>query len=66
MTGNFKVTLDSSRFNETEINDVGLELVLKRNDQEREINLNSDLIDFNINGSFNNYAMRNSISLNWY
>jgi hypothetical protein len=52
MTGNFKVTLDSSRFNETEINDVGLELVLKRNDQEREINLNSDLIDFNINGSF--------------
>ncbi|MHA2290077.1 MAG: translocation/assembly module TamB domain-containing protein, partial [Promethearchaeota archaeon] len=52
MTGNFVVTIDSSRFNETEINDVGLELVLQLDEEGRAINLKSDLLDLNINGSF--------------
>lgn len=52
MNADFVVELNNSVYNEYPIDHAELELKLNRDDTSREINLISDFVDFNINGSF--------------
>jgi len=52
ITGTFSFGIDSSKFRETDIKYSSIDVILKKQDTYRAINIISDFVDFNIEGDF--------------
>lgn len=52
MVGEYELTLNSSNLRDIELTETGISLLLQKENEERQINLKSDFVDFNIEGIF--------------
>ncbi|MBK8945554.1 MAG: hypothetical protein IPM32_09830 [Ignavibacteriae bacterium] len=52
IVGNFNIKLEPSFLREINIDETNISIALSKNEQERNINLISDFVDFNISGNF--------------